>query len=290
MLILRAARCELWIAPEIGGAIARFDHISGDRRLPILRGCDAPLDSLQCASFPLVPFVNRVRGGRFVFRERMVRLSPNMAGDPSPLHGQGWLGRWTELSRQTAEAVLEYRHEPDEWPWRYEAQQHFRLEPQALELDLSCRNLSEEPMPCGLGQHPYFPCTPATRINTRVAGVWTVDEQVLPVARVPVSGHYALDDRPVCGRSLDNGYDGWSGEARFTGAGGVRETLMVSPGTRWFQLYSPPEGGLFVAEPVTHANAALNEPEERWPALGMRVLDPGESMTLRMRIAFSTAD
>jgi aldose 1-epimerase len=60
---------------------------------------------------------------------------------------------------------------------------------------------------------------------------------------------------------------------------------MSSPDARFFQLYSPREGGLFVAEPVTHANAALNAPEEQWPQLGLRVLEPGEEMTLDMRIA-----
>jgi len=43
-------------------------------------------------------------------------------------------------------------------------------------------------------------------------------------------------------------------------------------------------GDIFVAEPVTHANAALNEPEERWSELGMRVLGPGEEMSLQMRL------
>jgi aldose 1-epimerase len=42
---------------------------------------------------------------------------------------------------------------------------------------------------------------------------------------------------------------------------------------------------LFVAEPVSHANAALNAPEEQWPELGMRVLGHGEEMTLTMRLA-----
>jgi aldose 1-epimerase len=59
---------------------------------------------------------------------------------------------------------------------------------------------------------------------------------------------------------------------------------MSSADARFFQLYSPKEGGLFVAEPVTHANAALNEPEERWPELGLRVLEPGEEMSLAMRV------
>jgi aldose 1-epimerase len=55
---------------------------------------------------------------------------------------------------------------------------------------------------------------------------------------------------------------------------------------RFFQLYSPALGGIFVAEPVTHANAALNAPENQWLELGMRVLDPGESIDLTMRLDF----
>src|SRR3712207_9341865 len=42
---------------------------------------------------------------------------------------------------------------------------------------------------------------------------------------------------------------------------------MSSPDARFFQLYSPAAGGLFVAEPVSHANAALNAPEEQWAEL-----------------------
>jgi aldose 1-epimerase len=58
---------------------------------------------------------------------------------------------------------------------------------------------------------------------------------------------------------------------------------MHSADADFFQLYSPASGGLYVAEPVSHANAALNEPEESWPALGLRVLHPGEEMRLATR-------
>jgi aldose 1-epimerase len=61
--------------------------------------------------------------------------------------------------------------------------------------------------------------------------------------------------------------------------------LRLSSSTaRFFQVYSPPAGGIFVAEPVSHANAALNEPESQWAELGLRVLKPGEQMTLDMRL------
>jgi aldose 1-epimerase len=62
------------------------------------------------------------------------------------------------------------------------------------------------------------------------------------------------------------------------------EVRLSSPEAKFFQVYSPPAGDIFVAEPVTHANAALNAPEEQWPELGMRVLEPGERMSLDMRL------
>jgi aldose 1-epimerase len=66
---------------------------------------------------------------------------------------------------------------------------------------------------------------------------------------------------------------------------GDRVRRMSSPDARFFQIYSPPAGGLLAAEPVSHANAALNEPEERWPELGLRILEAGESMRLRMSLS-----
>ena len=67
-------------------------------------------------------------------------------------------------------------------------------------------------------------------------------------------------------------------------AGGLE---VVSANASFFQLYSPKDGGLFVAEPVTHANAALNTPEEQWADLGMRILSPNEEMALVMRLELS---
>ena len=139
-------------------------------------------------------------------------------------------------------------------------------------------------MPCGLGQHPYFPCGPETRIATGVSHVWTIDKHVLPIEKVPAGGRYDLSDRLVCGQDLDHGFAGWGGSASFSDPEWPYELRMSSPNAHFFQLYSPPEGRIFVAEPVTHANAALNAAEEDWGELGLRVLEPGESMHLDMRL------
>jgi aldose 1-epimerase len=287
-VILSAGHLELVLSPAVGGSIASFDFQDGDRSVPIMRRCDgASGDVLAAASFPLVPYVNRIRGGRFGFRGKTIRLEPNMAGDPSPLHGQGWLNPWRATSASAGEAILEYEHPAGEWPWSYLARQSFKLDETGLEIRLSCRNLSAEPMPCGLGQHPYFHCTAETRLRTNVDHVWTIDEQVLPVDRVPATDRYDLADRPVCGLGLDHGFGGWGGEAVVSDPAWPFDLTMSSPDAGFFQLYSPPSGSIFVIEPVTHANAALNAPEEQWQELGIRVLEPDAEMTLVTRFELS---
>lgn len=285
---LTAGRLRLELSPSIGGSISAFEWIDGGAARPILRKCHRPLEKvLDAASFPLVPYVNRIRGGEFRFRERVVRLKPNMPGDPSPLHGQGWLSPWQVEASDHQSAALSYHHAPGEWPWSYEARQDFRLDAGGYELILSCRNLSTDAMPCGLGLHPYFPCGPETQLDTRVTHAWTIDANALPVEKVPADGRYDLRERLVCGQDLDNGFGGWDGEARMSDPDWPYELRLSSSNARFFQLYSPPQGGIFVAEPVSHANAALNAPEDKWPDLGIRILDPGEEMRFQMRLEVS---
>lgn len=284
-LHLSAGALRLQLSPSLGGGISAFEYQHQGRRTSLLRKCNSPPENvLELGNFPLVPYVNRIRGGRFTFRGREVRIQPNMPGDVSPLHGQGWLAPWTVETVEPSRAVLGFRHEAGEWPWNYEARQSFALDPQGLSLRLACRNLSSEPMPCGLGQHPYFPCGPATRLDTDVKHVWTIDENVLPVAKVPAAGRFDLKDRAVCGQDLDHGFGGWGGSVRMSDPEWPCDLVMSSPDTRFFQLYSPAGGGIFVAEPVSHANAALNAPEEEWAELGMQVLEPGQEISLDMRL------
>lgn len=284
--LLTRGPLSLRLAPERGGGIVSFECCAvSSGNISIFRPSDLGDSSpVSLASFPLVPFVNRIRGGAFSFRGRRVTLARNMPPDPSPLHGQGWLHAWQVERLGSDHAVLVYCHSADEWPWTYEARQIFDLDENGLSLVLTCTNLSGDPMPCGLGQHPYFLCTPRTRIDTKVETVWTIDEHVLPIEQVPAAGRFDLEDRLVCGQDLDHGFGGWSGRAAISDPELPFRIVMSSPDAHFFQLYSPASGGLFVAEPVTHANAALNAPEEEWAELGMRVLEPGETMSLTMRV------
>ncbi len=270
--------------PQSGGSVARFDRLAEGARQSLFRGTDCDNASpLEGGCFPLVPFCNRIRDGRFNCNGRIVKLAPNMPPDVSPLHGQGWLAPWQLVSSSSDQAELRFIHPADEWPWSYDARQHFALDPDGLSISLTCRNLSQEPMPCGLGLHPYYPCDGDTRLATQVECAWTVDADVLPVDIMPASGRYDLRDRLICGQGLDNGFGGWSGSARIDWVGASASLRLSTEDADFFQVYSPDSGGLFVAEPVQHANAALNAPQDKWQELGIHLLGQGETRELRVR-------
>ena len=166
----------------------RYFRIRMDRRR-IARGrycanATAALENvLDAASFPLVPYVNRIRGGRFTFRGREVRLAAEHGRRPEPAARPGLAqpvaGRGGRARRG---AVLSFHHEAGEWPWDYEARQEFALDERGLSLGLTCRNTSARadavrPRPASL-----FPVRPGHPASTRdVTHVWTIDEHVLPV-------------------------------------------------------------------------------------------------------------
>ena len=285
---LRAGALELDVLPAVGGSIARFDVLGPEGRQPLLRGTKADYtDVLDAACFPLLPFVNRIRGGSFECDGRKIHLASNLAGDASPLHGQGWRAAWSVESVQDDQIELVYQHHASDWPWRYESRQRIVLLPGGLLIELSCRNLSVRPMPCGLGLHPCFPCTQETLLDTEVMNAWTADADNLPLAKVAATGRYALRRRLVCAQGLDNGFDGWGGAARIAWPERGLVLQFFSADAAYFQLYSPLAGGFFAAEPAQHANAALNAPQHQWEALGIRLLAPGESRRLTVRFTAS---
>ena len=284
-VVLASGSLQLELVSSVGGAVTRFDYIKSGLLIPILRASPSPLQNIrQAACFPLIPFANRIRGGSFRFRGREVHLAPRFPGEPLPIHGQGCLASWQVEFASGDKAVLAFDHEPDEWPWAYESRQYFTLSEDYLNVRLTCRNLSSEQMPCGLGLHPSFNCDGGTNIETSVEEVWAVDGNLLPLERLPATGRYDISDSPICSRELNNGYCGWSGRAIFSDPDWPFELELSSPDARFLQIYSPPGTGSFDAEPVSHANAALNEPEEDWPALGVQLLEPGQEVEFEMRI------
>lgn len=270
MLRLSVQDSVLEIDPEAGGAIRRY--VKGSR--DVMRAAkDGETDPLETANFPLVPWCNRLRDGAFVFEGHKVKLPPNFGTSPHPLHGHGWKVAWRVVESSPSRVALSYTHQPDEWPWTYEATLVYELRPDGLRCYLSIKNLSQAIMPAGLGFHPYFNRTQETRLKAGVDGVWLSDDEVLPRNwhAGPLKKHWSEGDIVSHDVTIDNCYTGFKGKAEIFEGDRLTHVLRASPNCHWLHIFAPiHDQGYFCVEPVDHMPDPFNQPNS-----GLKCLKPG---------------
>jgi aldose 1-epimerase len=269
------------VLPSLGGALLNLDYAGQ----PVLRPTQpGTTDILQTACFPLVPYANRIAGGHFEFGGRAVDLPVQDRFSPHALHGDGWLRAWSVEKAGEGHAVLRLSGGGDHWPWPWRADQTLKLDEEGLRVTLSVTNLAEEVAPVGLGLHPYFHRSEDARLTLKTGGVWLTDESQIPArlaepaALVDWSSGRDLTGAPF----VDHAYADWSRKAWIDGAG-RRVEMTASEACRWVQVYAPHDENFLCVEPVTHRPDALNAPPGE--ATGMTTLQPGQALTIWMRIA-----
>jgi aldose 1-epimerase len=283
-LQLQGFRCEVW--PELGGALARFTHQdtrSGRVRHLFRPATDvAPYQPLDLASWPLLPYSNRIRDGSFSFAGRGHKLPRNFAAFKHPTHGIGWLRPWQTLAVHEDRCELRLTHAGDaHWPFAFAATQIIRLTATGVQLEMTLHNLGSEPMPYGLGQHPYFPRPPGTSIQTEVSGVWQNDAEFLPINRTAIPA--AWDMRNGCLLDevfIDNCFDGYAGKTRLIWPDGGEILMTSSANLGFLVIYNPVECDYVCIEPVSHMPDAFNFAARAHTHTGHAVLAPDESVTV----------
>jgi aldose 1-epimerase len=290
IITLSAGESRVRVDPALGGAIVRYWSEGSAGEAHWLRpGPDAgpvPVETMRMGCFPLVPFSNRIRNGRFTFRGQTISLPLNFGAHPHTIHGQGWQARWEVTELAEYRIVLAYRHAADAWPFDYLATQDISLSEDRLTVRLSLENQSGAGMPAGLGLHPYFPRTPGTTLTAHVDGMWQTDGGGIPTRLAPPPAALLENGLRVDEVPLDNAFTGWSRAATIEWPErGGRLILTGSEGLDVLAVYTPPGKGFFCAEPVSHGTDAFNRADAGERGTGMRVLAPGErwavSMTLR---------
>jgi aldose 1-epimerase len=273
---------ELDVAPAEGGCITAFRWRAEGGAIDWLRPAPrgAGLTPNESACFPLVPYSNRIRQGRFRFAGQDYQLRPNFTPAPHTIHGHGWKLPWRATAQDTASLALVYEHDGSDWPAPYCAEQHFTLAAGALTVELAVTNTGDTAMPAGLGLHPYFPRTPACRLTATVEAMWATDAEVMPTELVgaDLSGGLSPDAPP-----LDNGFTGFAGRAVIDWPERRASlTLEADPALSFLVVYTPAGKDFFCAEPVSHCTDAVNLAAERADT-GLKVLQPGERFAAAVR-------
>jgi aldose 1-epimerase len=289
VITLRADRARLGIAPRIGGSITDYHWVDGSCRHDWLRPA-GPADLAartadRLACFPLVPFSNRVRDGRFTFGGHAVTLPLNQWPQPHAEHGHGWQVAWNVVDCAEDRLVLGYDHPAGAWPFPYCARQEFLLTGGELHLTLSLENRGRETMPGGLGFHPYFLRTPGCRLSARVDAMWATDAEVMPTALTDADPRLGREDGlPVAEAVLDNAFTGWRRQATISWPERrARLSLDADAPLGFLVVYSPAGEDHFCVEPVSHCTDAFNLAAQGRGDTGMLTLQTGASVAATVR-------
>jgi aldose 1-epimerase len=266
-----AGRCE--ILPELGGSIGAWS-MDGQEMLRAASATSiAAGDPYGMASFPLVPYSNRVDGGRFVWDGNVITLARNFPPEPHAIHGVGFEKAWQVVARARDSVELALTHRPDAgWPWAFEARQRITLADGLLTLNLSAVNLHSHAAPLSFGHHPYFPGAGA-HLAFRAQGVWLVGEDGLPSRWTKPQGEFDYSrGLPVEHAELDHCFTEWSGVARIYWPGKPWALeITASRELPHAVVYIRKGLNAFCFEPVAHINDALNRPAD------MPIIQPGDS-------------
>nr|WP_070959560.1 aldose 1-epimerase [Hyphomonas sp. Mor2] len=282
-IVLAKGDMLLELDPCAGGSISKLKHRDLDVLRPAPDRCGPAFDPRKYAAFPMTPFVGRIHNGQFTACGKSIELHANLPPEPHAIHGHGWQDVWKVEKQAKISATLLYHHAADAWPWTYDARQTFRLTEDGLIVELSVENLSDTPMPAGLGWHPYFPREGATLI-VPTTHIWNVEAD---------SGENSPSDvkiiedlsraRIVQDLTLDTTFSVETGTIEINWpTHGV--TLKSDPIFTHATIFVPPGEDYFCAEPITHAPNAVNS-ELGSDVTGLKWLEPGQALTGRIRVS-----
>lgn len=293
LLWLQAHGQRLGLVPQLGGGVAAWQWVADAQPVDLWRRWDERSGELNTlASFAMLPWSNRISGGGFEHAGRFHPIRPNRDGEPYPIHGDGWLQPWTVAEADAERAVLHLRSRRfDGNPYDYDAEQTFCLVDGGLDQSLRITHRGDEPLPYGLGLHPWFTRTPRVQLRARVRGLWLGRSDRLPTqhtTRFP-PGWDLRTGAPMHGGDLiDNGYTGWDGDARIEWPehGLAVEVHMPPVDTpeglqpqEYCLVYRPGTGPAFCFEPITQPIDAFHLPGQP----GLVTLAQGQTLGMSVR-------
>jgi aldose 1-epimerase len=270
---------------EVGAALKRYTHDGVDVT------CTYGDDELapKACGITLVPWPNRIRGGRYSFEGVDHQLSITEPATRNAIHGLGRWARWTKTRHEADQLTLRLDIVPQNgYPFEVRAEATYTVHPQqGLMVTLGARNLGRGRAPFGAGSHPYLAtrghALADTTLRLPARETLVVDDKQVPVGARSVAGstHDLLRGRRLRGLRLDDAFTALTTEH----GRGVAELRTPAGGAQlWFdETYTFLQ--VFTADPLTRNQPGVAiEPMTCAPnafntGAGLIVLDPGGAWT-----------
>ncbi|MCL1037226.1 aldose 1-epimerase [Shewanella corallii] len=276
----------LTVSPALGGSITRLDAFVDGKWQSFLRPWDKTNHVLSTASFPMVPFCNRINQGVFNWQGRLIELAANHPPEPHAIHGFGWQQKWLVEHESRNQLIISHYEDGRRWPFNYFCCQRFSLSRRSIRVEMTICNYGKQYMPAGLGFHPYFPLTQDTRLIAPCKGKWLTDNDMMLSVRQPAPEELmSAPGLKLAGTGLDNMFTGFGGHCRIIWPGaGLSLAMRTSETCDFLQLYVPDDQDFFCVEPQSIAVDGFNRYQSGMSDAGVTVLAPGKSLSIWMEL------
>lgn len=179
-LVVEDGPIRVELLPAAGARLHRLRVFGHD----LLRTPDDPAlhatDPFLWGAYVMAPWCNRIAASTTHVGGQTVDPTPN-SPEGSAIHGQVYARSW-EVGH---DGWLTIRGGGDGWPWDYESMIRVTTEERILRIEQALTNLAGDPMPAGLGIHPWF----RRPIDVRIDAALALTSNIDPAAPLgPVSG------------------------------------------------------------------------------------------------------
>ena len=273
----------------------------------------------------LLPFANRIRGkvspdGKTITADvagKTVTLRANWSGnnpgaEKHAIHGLMRRSKFEDVTQKngatdsSVAAVLHAGNFDGHWLSDTDVRVETTLANNVFEMTVTAKNVGHEPLPIGIGWHPYFVLPSGDRQQVRLrlpsetrAVMNNYDDSFTTGQRVPVKGtpydFSAPGGRPLGSQYLDDNFselnrrpDGSTVSEIIDPAAkyGLR-LITLSPQIKSIQVYAPLQKNFVAIEPQFNLPDPYNK---NWGGTdtGMVLLQPGQSVSWRVRLELFT--
>ena len=295
--VIENATWRVGLLPRLGGSVAFGQVRVKGEWVDVMRPTPPePEIPKQTASYPLVPWSNRIGHALLRFAGREYQLRANWP-DGSAIHGAGWDYPWTVVEHTGERAVLEFvSHDVYgvNWPWSFTARFSYALEGDDFVWTYGVQNTSHETFPAGFGHHPYLLRSVAGSadavLQVAASRAFTLEDSLPTGPAGPVRPEADFrTPRPLGRDGVDDCLTGRTDErlAVIEWPETVRLEVLADAALQHAVLYIPAHRDYWALEPVSNANDGFTLDAEGIEGTGVFLLQPGETRTASFRMRAS---
>jgi aldose 1-epimerase len=283
--------------PDRGAGIFALHLLSAGESMPLMPRVGDPSYDRDSSCFLMMPYSNRIENGEFRFSNRKYQLQGSA---DHAIHGDVRRRPWTTEESGPGHATFGFdsrQQRQVNWPWPFAARAEYRISEYTFSSRLTLWNRGDEPMPAGLGWHPFFsrrlrPGEDGVRLCFKTPAIYPdINDTRIPSGPprpTETEEDFTRERSLPTDLAIDSCYRGYDGGGYLVWPqSGVRLEFDCSSVCGHLIVFNPVSRPYFAIEPVSHANNGVNLLAAGDDGCGMRVLQPGEALEAQLDLKVS---